>query len=90
VLNTFCPLIFNEYEYYELFIISSLDLSAVGSVIFPSAVKFVKFNPPVEILLLVKFCPLIEVISKGNVAITNIQIITTNIFFMSNNIVHHS
>lgn len=70
-------------------IISSLDLSAVESVIFFNPVKFVKFNPPVEILLLVEFCPVIEVISKENVAIANIRIITAGIFFMLNNIVHY-
>jgi hypothetical protein len=69
---------------------SSLDLSAVESVIFSSVIKFVKFNLPVEILLLVEFCPVIEVISKENVAVANIEIITTNIFFMSNNTVHYS
>ena len=51
---------------------SSLDLSAVESVIFSSVVKFVKFNLPVEILLLVEFCPVIEVISKENVAVAGI------------------
>ena len=70
--------------------ISSLDLSAVESVIFFNAVRFVKFNPPVEILLLVAFCPVIEVISKENAAIANIKIINANIFFMLNNIVHYS
>jgi hypothetical protein len=39
---------------------SSLDLSAVESVIFSNDVRFVKFNPPVLMLILVEFCAVVE------------------------------
>jgi hypothetical protein len=72
---------------------SSLDLSAVESVIFSNEVRFVKFNPPVRMLLLVEFCAIVELNLKltKTTAITKIKRnITTSTVFISNSTSRYS